>query len=209
MLSKETPKSENKREAKGQKTEFQLRSKQEGATTVIQVARTAKVVKGGKRFGFRALVVVGDGNGKVGVAIGKANQVQFAVSKAEFQAKKNFIKFPIVNDTIPHEIIGKFGAASVWMKPAAPGTGVIAGAGVRLVLEAAGIKNILAKSLGSTNACNLVYATIEALEQLKSKETVMLNRGKVAAAPAVAAVPQAAAAPAAEVKETPADGAAA
>ena len=209
MLSKETPKSENKREAKGQKTEFQLRSKQEGATTVIQVARTAKVVKGGKRFGFRALVVVGDGNGKVGVAIGKANQVQFAVSKAEFQAKKNFIKFPIVNDTIPHEIIGKFGAASVWMKPAAPGTGVIAGAGVRLVLEAAGIKNILAKSLGSTNACNLVYATIQALEQLKSKESVMVNRGKAAAAPAVAAAPQAAAAPAAEVKETPADGAAA
>ena len=207
MLSKETPKSENKREAKGQKTEFQLRNKQEGATTVIQVARTAKVVKGGKRFGFRALVVVGDGNGKVGVAIGKANQVQFAVSKAEFQAKKNFIKFPIVNDTIPHEIIGNFGAASVWMKPAAPGTGVIAGAGVRLVLEAAGIKNILAKSLGSTNACNLVYATIAALEQLKSKETVMANRGKAAAAPAVAAVPQAAAAPAAEVKETPADGA--
>ena len=209
MLSKETPKSENKREAKGQKTEFQLRSKQEGATTVIQVARTAKVVKGGKRFGFRALVVVGDGNGKVGVAIGKANQVQFAVSKAEFQAKKNFIKFPIVNDTIPHEIIGKFGAASVWMKPAAPGTGVIAGAGVRLVLEAAGIKNILAKSLGSTNACNLVYATIQALEQLKSKESVMVNRGKAAAAPAVAVAPQAAAAPAAEVKETPADGAAA
>ena len=203
MLSKETPKSENKREAKGQKTEFQLRPKQEGATTVIQVARTAKVVKGGKRFGFRALVVVGDGNGKVGVAIGKANQVQFAVSKAEFQAKKNFIKFPIINDTIPHEIIGKFGAASVWMKPAAPGTGVIAGAGVRLVLEAAGIKNILAKSLGSTNACNLVYATIQALEQLKSKESVMVNRGKAAAAPAVAA------APVAEVKETPADGAAA
>lgn len=209
MLSKETPKSENKREAKGQKTEFQLRSKQEGATTVIQVARTAKVVKGGKRFGFRALVVVGDGNGKVGVAIGKANQVQFAVSKAEFQAKKSFIKFPIVNDTIPHEVIGKFGASSVWMKPAAPGTGVIAGAGVRLVLEAAGIKNILAKSLGSTNACNLVYATIQALEQLKSKESVMVNRGKAAAAPAVAVAPQAAAAPAAEVKETPADGAAA
>ena len=209
MLSKETQKSENKREAKGQKTEFQLRSKQEGATTVIQVARTAKVVKGGKRFGFRALVVVGDGNGKVGVAIGKANQVQFAVSKAEFQAKKSFIKFPIVNDTIPHEVIGKFGASSVWMKPAAPGTGVIAGAGVRLVLEAAGIKNILAKCLGSSNACNLVYATMQALEQLKSKESVMVNRGKAAAAPAVAVAPQAAAAPAAEVKETPADGAAA
>lgn len=193
MLNKETPKSENKKEAKGQRTEFQMRPKAEGVTTVIQVARTAKVVKGGKRFGFRALVVVGDGNGKVGVSIGKANQVQFAVSKAEFHARRHTIKFPIVNDTIPHEVIGKFGSASVWMKPAAPGTGVIAGAGVRLVLEAAGIKNILAKSLGSTNACNLAYATMKALEQLKSKEAVLAQRGKSveAAAPAVAEAPAA------------------
>ena len=193
MLNKETPKSENKKEAKGQRTEFQMRPKAEGVTTVIQVARTAKVVKGGKRFGFRALVVVGDGNGKVGVSIGKANQVQFAVSKAEFHARRHTVKFPIVNDTIPHEVIGNFGSASVWMKPAAPGTGVIAGAGVRLVLEAAGIKNILAKSLGSTNACNLAYATMKALEQLKSKEAVLAQRGKSveAAAPAVAEAPAA------------------
>ena len=193
MLNKETPKSENKKEAKGQRTEFQMRPKAEGVTTVIQVARTAKVVKGGKRFGFRALVVVGDGNGKVGVSIGKANQVQFAVSKAEFHARRHTVKFPIVNDTIPHEVIGKFGSASVWMKPAAPGTGVIAGAGVRLVLEAAGIKNILAKSLGSTNSCNLAYATMKALEQLKSKEAVLAQRGKSveAAAPAVAEAPAA------------------
>ena len=193
MLNKETPKSENKKEAKGQRTEFQMRPKAEGVTTVIQVARTAKVVKGGKRFGFRALVVVGDGNGKVGVSIGKANQVQFAVSKAEFHARRHTVNFPIVNDTIPHEVIGKFGSASVWMKPAAPGTGVIAGAGVRLVLEAAGIKNILAKSLGSTNACNLAYATMKALEQLKSKEAVLAQRGKSveAAAPAVAEAPAA------------------
>ena len=193
MLNKETPKSENKKEAKGQRTEFQMRPKAEGVTTVIQVARTAKVVKGGKRFGFRALVVVGDGNGKVGVSIGKANQVQFAVSKAEFHAKRHTIQFPIVNDTIPHEVIGKFGSASVWMKPAAPGTGVIAGAGVRLVLEAAGIKNILAKSLGSTNACNLAYATMNALEQLKSKEAVLAQRGKTVEAPAPAAAPEVAA----------------
>ncbi len=193
MLNKETPKSENKKEAKGQRTEFQMRPKAEGVTTVIQVARTAKVVKGGKRFGFRALVVVGDGNGKVGVSIGKANQVQFAVSKAEFHAKRHTIQFPIVNDTIPHEVIGKFGSASVWMKPAAPGTGVIAGAGVRLVLEAAGIKNILAKSLGSTNACNLAYATMNALEQLKSKEAVLAQRGKTVAAAAPAAAPEVAA----------------
>ena len=193
MLNKETPKSENKKEAKGQRTEFQMRPKAEGVTTVIQVARTAKVVKGGKRFGFRALVVVGDGNGKVGVSIGKANQVQFAVSKAEFHAKRHTIQFPIVNDTIPHEVIGKFGSASVWMKPAAPGTGVIAGAGVRLVLEAAGIKNILAKSLGSTNACNLAYATMNALEQLKSKEAVLAQRGKTVAAAAPATAPEVAA----------------
>lgn len=193
MLNKETPKSENKKEAKGQRTEFQMRPKAEGITTVIQVARTAKVVKGGKRFGFRALVVVGDGNGKVGVSIGKANQVQFAVSKAEFHAKRHTIQFPIVNDTIPHEVIGKFGSASVWMKPAAPGTGVIAGAGVRLVLEAAGIKNILAKSLGSTNACNLAYATMNALEQLKSREAVLAQRGKTVEAPVPAAAPEVAA----------------
>ncbi len=196
MLNKETPKSENKKEAKGQKTEFQLRPKAEGTTTVIQVARTAKVVKGGKRFGFRALVVIGDGNGKVGVAIGKANQVQLAVAKAEAHARRHTVKFPIVNDTIPHEIIGKFGASSVWMKPAAPGTGVIAGAGVRLVLEAAGIKNVLSKSLGSCNACNLVYATMEALSQLKSKDSVMTSRGK--AATAAAAEVKTEAAPAAE-----------
>lgn len=187
MLNNETPKSENKREAKGHKTEFQLRAKPEGTTTVIHVARTAKVVKGGKRFGFRALVVVGDGNGKVGVAIGKANQVQFAVSKAEFQARKSSIKFPIVNDTIPHEVLGKFGSSSVWMKPAAPGTGVIAGAAVRLILEAAGIKNILSKSIGSTNSCNLAYATMEALKMLKSKDAVLTSRGKQTAATEVPA----------------------
>ncbi len=179
MLNKETLKGENRKEAKGHKTEFQLRAKPEGTTTVIDVARTAKVVKGGKRFGFRALVVVGDGNGKVGVAIGKANQVQFAVSKAEFQARKQSIKFPIVNNTIPHEVIGKFGASSVWMKPAAPGTGVIAGAGVRLIMEAAGIKNILSKCIGSSNACNTAYATLEAFKQLKNKKAVMISRGKI------------------------------
>jgi small subunit ribosomal protein S5 len=153
------------------------------------------VVKGGKRFGFRALVAVGDGNGKVGVAIGKANQVQFAVSKAEFHARKSAVKFPVVNNTIPHEILGKYGSAAVWMKPAAPGTGVIAGAGVRLILEAAGIKDILSKSLGSTNACNLAYAALAALKQLKSKDSVLARRGKVkeAALPAAPKIGEAAA----------------
>lgn len=179
-MSNETlVKSENKKEAKGKRAEFQkVRPAAEGKTTVIHVARTTKVVKGGKRMSFRALVVVGNGMGKLGVAIGKANQVQLAIAKAETHARKHMITFPIVGETIPHEIIGKFGSATVWMKPAAPGTGVIAGSGVRLLFEAAGIKDVLAKSLGSTNPCNLVYATIEAFKQLKSKEEVNALRGK-------------------------------
>ncbi len=178
-MTNETLKSDNKREAKGKRAEFQkARPASEGKTTVIHVARTAKVVKGGKRFGFRALVVVGNGEGKVGVAIGKANQVQLAIGKAATHAREHMITFPGGGDTIPHEVTARFGAASGWMKPAAPGTGVIAGAGVRLVFEAAGIKDVLAKSLGSTNPCNLVYATMEALKMLKSKEAVNAVRGK-------------------------------
>ena len=187
-MSNETlVKSDNKREAKATRAEFQkARPLAEGKTTVIHVARTANVVKGGKRFGFRALVVVGNGMGKVGVAIGKANQVQLAIAKAESHARKHMITFPIVGETIPHETIGKFGASSVWMKPAAPGTGVIAGSGVRLLFEAAGIKDVLAKSLGSCNPCNLVYATMEAFKQLKSKEVVNVIRGKAEKAAAEA-----------------------
>ena len=182
-MSNETlVKNENKKEAKGKRAEFQkARPAVEGKTTVIHIARTTKVVKGGKRMGFRALVVVGNGMGKVGVAIGKANQVQAAIAKAETHARKHMITFPIVGETIPHEVIGKFGAASVWMKPAAPGTGVIAGSGTRLLFEAAGIKDVLAKSLGSTNPCNLVYATMEAFKQLKNKEAVNVLRGKAEA----------------------------
>ena len=157
----------------------------EGTMTVVNVARTSKTVKGGKRFGFRALVVVGNGKGKVGVAIGKANQVQLAINKAESHARKHMVTFPLDGETIPHETIGKFGSASLWMKPAAPGSGVIAGAGARAVFEAAGIKNILAKSLGSTNACNLVYATMEALQTLRSKESVNIMKGKAVAPAAV------------------------
>ena len=187
-MSNETlVKSDNRKEAKGKRAEFQkARPLAEGKTTVIHVARTAKVVKGGKRFGFRALVVVGNGMGKVGVAIGKANQVQLAIAKAESHARKHMITVPSVGETIPHETIGKFGASSVWMKPAAPGTGVIAGSGVRLLFEAAGIKDVLAKSLGSCNPCNLVYATMEAFKQLKSKEVVNVIRGKAEKAAAEA-----------------------
>ncbi|MBR5151319.1 MAG: 30S ribosomal protein S5 [Elusimicrobiaceae bacterium] len=183
---------EVKKEAKGKRAEFhKAKPAAEGKTTVINVARTTKVVKGGKRMGFRALVVVGNGQGKVGVAIGKANQVQAAIAKAETHARKHMITFPVVGDTIPHEVIGKFGAASVWMKPAAPGTGVIAGSGARLLFEAAGIKDVLAKSLGSTNPCNLVYATMEAFKQLKSKEAVNVLRGKAEKVEAAQEAPKA------------------
>ena len=146
--------------------------------TVIHIGRVSKTVKGGKRFSFRALVAVGDCNGSVGVSLGKGNQVQLAIKKASAHAKKEMIKFPLVNNTIPHEIIGVFGSGRVWMRPAAPGTGVIAGGGVRAVLEAGGVKNILTKSLGSTNPFNMVYATIEGLERLKTKEESARMRGK-------------------------------
>jgi small subunit ribosomal protein S5 len=158
--------------------ELTIEEKPDEKLTVVSIARTAKVVKGGKRFSFRALVVVGDQSGKVGAAIGKANQVQLAIRKASYHARKKMVEVPMYKETIPHEVIGAADAGRVWMKPAAPGTGVIAGAGVRAVLEACGIRNVLTKNLGSSNSCNLVYATLDGLKKLKSRQEVDAMRGK-------------------------------
>ncbi len=157
--------------AKIKSSEISLKDK------LVYVGRTAKVVKGGRRFNFSAIVVVGDQNGHVGYGLGKASEVVDAVTKATEAAKKNVVKVRLQGSTIPHEVIGKFGAAKVLLKPATPGTGVIAAGGVRAILELAGIQDVLTKSLGSSNPHNTVKATLQGLMELEDAAAVATRRG--------------------------------
>lgn len=145
---------------------------------VIYINRVAKVVQGGRRFSFSALVVVGDEAGSVGIGLGKANEVPEAIRKGNDQARKNMFKLPMIGNTIPHPVVGRFGAGEVILRPASPGTGVIAGGPIRAVVESAGIHDVLSKCIGTRNKYNVVYATIEALQALRSPEAIAAARDK-------------------------------
>ncbi len=169
---------QSKREGRGEGAPRERDSEESGLIEqVVKIYRVAKVVKGGRNFRFSAVVVVGDGKGHVGAAKGKAREVPEAIRKAIERAKRNMHTVPIVHTTVPHDVLGRADAASVMLKPASLGTGVIAGGPVRAVLEAAGYKNILSKSLGSNNATNVVWATIDALGQLQTSGAVAVRRG--------------------------------
>ena len=152
--------------------------KSENTDKVVFINRCAKVVKGGRRFSFSALIVSGNHKGKVGIGFGKANEVSEAIRKATDAAHKRMVVVSVADNTIPHEVVGEFGGGRVLLRPASPGTGVIAGGGVRAVIEAAGIRDVLAKSLGSSNPSNVVKATLAALSQLRQREEIFRIRGK-------------------------------
>lgn len=162
---------------KGQRVQRVKSTDVELTEKVVKIKRVAKVVKGGRRFSFSALVVVGNGEGTVGYGLGKANEVVDAIAKGIDEAKKSLIKVPVINGTIPHDIYTKYGAAKVLLRPAAEGTGVLAGGSMRAVLENAGVKDVIGKSMGSSNPHNVVKATIQALSELRSANDVAQNRG--------------------------------
>jgi small subunit ribosomal protein S5 len=157
---------------------FDKSDPKETTEKVVFINRCAKVVKGGRRFSFSALIVSGNHNGRVGIGFGKANEVSEAIRKATESAKKRMVNVAVHENTIPHEVLGEFGGGRVLLKPASPGTGVIAGGGVRAVIEAAGIRDVLAKSLGSSNPANVVKATLDALTTLRPKDEIFKIRGK-------------------------------